>query len=62
MSEAALDDVAPPAVDTPSDAATRSRLYALFAAALQFPRDEIGDALADGGLYQSLDDAARALP
>lgn len=62
MSEAALDDVAPPAVDTPSDAATRSRLYALFATALQFPRDEIGDALADGELYQALADAARALP
>lgn len=62
MSEAALDDVAPPAVDSPSDAATRSRLYGLFATALQFPRDEIAEALAAGELYQSLDETARALP
>jgi DMSO reductase family type II enzyme chaperone len=66
MSEATLDtaasDTASLAIEASSDAATRSRLYGLFATALQFPQGDIGAALADGELYAALTDTARALP
>ncbi|MDD3651887.1 hypothetical protein, partial [Immundisolibacter sp.] len=61
MSDAALD-TAELAIEAPSDAATRSRLYGLFATALQFPQGDIGAALADGELYAAFADTARALP
>ena len=61
MSEPATDTAAP-AIEAPSDAATRSRLYGLFATALQFPQGDVGAALADGDLYEAFADTARALP
>lgn len=62
MSGAVRQAAAPLLVETPSAAATRSRLYGLFATALQFPQGEVGDSLAAGELYRALTETAGALP
>lgn len=50
------------AIDEASPAAARSRVYGLFAQALQFPQGDTGAALDSGELYQTLALAAGDLP
>jgi len=62
VSEAADAPVDTLAVAEESEAAARSRVYGLFAQALQFPQGDLAAALEDGQMYQALALAAGALP